>query len=111
MNSTVIGLDIAKQVFHVYQLDGQGQVVKKKLKRKEVLVYFAAQPQSVVGLEACGGSHYWARCLKELGYEVVLLNARYVKAYHREQKRFQRRGSDPYGSQPLKQKVGGGKKP
>lgn len=81
MNSNVVGLDIAKNIFHCYSLDAGGKAVKKKLKRAEVLRYFANYPLSLIGLEACGGSHYWARELTKLGHEVVLLNARYVKSF------------------------------
>jgi len=81
MNSNVVGLDIAKNIFHLYSLGTEGKSVKKKLKRSEVLRYFANHPLSLIGLEACGGSHYWARELSKLGHDVVLLNAHYVKRF------------------------------
>jgi transposase len=81
MNSSVVGLDIAKNIFHLYSLSPEGKPVKKKLKRSELLPYVAQLPVSIIGLEACGGSHYWAREFMKLGHEAVLLNARYVKAF------------------------------
>ncbi|MEQ1530083.1 MAG: IS110 family transposase [Methylococcales bacterium] len=80
MNSSVIGLDIAKSIFHSYcLLDGKAS--KKKLKRSEVLAHFANFPRSLIGIEACGSAHFWARELQTLGHEVYLLNARYVKGF------------------------------
>jgi len=55
--------------------------MKKKLKRAELLTFFATYPASVIGMEACGGAHHWARELTRLGHEVVLLNARYAKGF------------------------------
>ncbi len=81
MNHNVVGLDIAKHVFHFYSLGPDHNVIKKKLKRAELLAFFANHPQSLVGMEACGGAHHWARELIKLGHQVVLLNARYVKNF------------------------------
>jgi transposase len=81
MNTNVIGLDIAKNIFHTFTMNSEVKSVKKKLRRKEVLAHFAVQEPSVIGIEACGGSHYWARELIKLGHEVILLNAAYVKAF------------------------------
>lgn len=81
MNNSVVGLDIAKNIFHLYSLEADGKATKKKLKRAELLRFFANYPVSLIGIEACGGSHYWARELTKLGHEVVLLNARYVKGF------------------------------
>lgn len=81
MNSNVVGLDLAKNIFHLYILNGEGKALKKKLKRNGLLPYIANLPVSLIGMEACGGSHYWAREFRKLGHEVVLLNTRYVKAF------------------------------
>ncbi len=81
MNTNVVGLDIAKNIFHLYSLGAEGKAIKKKLKRAELLRFFANYPASLIGIEACGGAHYWARELTKLGHEVVLLNARYVKGF------------------------------
>ena len=81
MNNSVIGLDIAKNIFHLFTLGVNGKAIKKKLKRSELLAYFANYPASIIGIEACGSSHHWARELTKLGHEVILLNARFVKNY------------------------------
>jgi transposase len=81
MNHNVVGLDIAKNVFHFYSLGPDHKVTKKKLKRAELLSFFANYPTSMIGMEACGGAHHWARELAKLGHQVVLLNARYVKNF------------------------------
>ena len=81
MNNSVVGLDIAKNIFHLYSLEADGKAMKKKLKRAELLRFFANTPVSLIGMEACGGVHYWARELTKLGHDVVLLNARYVKGF------------------------------
>ncbi len=80
MNNSVIGLDIAKNIFHMYTFV-ENKPVKKKLKRVELLAFFANYPVSLVGIEACGSAHHWARELIKLGHDVVLLNARYVKSF------------------------------
>ena len=67
MNSNVVGLDTAKSIFHLYSQAGSDKPVKKKLKRAEMLSYFANLPVSLIGLEACSGAHYWARELAKLG--------------------------------------------
>jgi transposase len=84
MNATakVIGLDIAKNVFVAIGLDGHGKVVlKRTFNRSEVLVGFANMPASLIGIESCAGSHYWARKLIELGHEVKLIAAQHTRAY------------------------------
>ena len=79
---TTVGLDLAKQVFHVVCCDAHGKVVgKRMLRRAQVLRYFANLPVALVGMEACGGAHYWARELQALGHAVKLLPARSVKAF------------------------------
>jgi len=85
-----IGLDTAKNVFQVHALDGSGrEVATRRLRRTQVLEWFARldrAPDCVVGLEATGGSHYWARELGRLGYRVRLLNPKAVKPYRQGQK-------------------------
>lgn len=84
---TTVGLDLAKSVFHAVCLNGHGREVRKKmLRRAQVLAWFANVPPCVVGMEACAGSHYWARELQALGHEVRLIPAQHVKAYVRGQK-------------------------
>lgn len=82
MEITAVGFDIAKNVFQVHAADARGKVVsRKKLRRSQVLEYFAALPPCLVGMEACGGSHHWARKLQQLGHTVRLIPPQYVKAY------------------------------
>jgi len=79
---SVIGLDLAKNIFHVYGVDRRGmRVVSKKLKRRQVFTYFAQLPPCLVGMEACGGVHYWARELAALGHEVKAMSPVFVKPY------------------------------
>jgi len=81
------GIDLAKSVFQVHGVDGSGQVVvQRQLRRGQVLKVFAKQPPALIGMEACGSAHYWARELSKLGHEVKLMPASYVKAYVRRNK-------------------------
>ena len=82
MNVTTIGLDMAKNVFFAHGVDERGKVVmQKKLGRGKVLGFFANLPPCVVGIEATGGAHYWARELNRLGHTAKLMPAQYVKPY------------------------------
>ncbi|HET8746200.1 MAG TPA: IS110 family transposase [Ramlibacter sp.] len=82
MEITRVGLDLAKSVFQVHGVDETGRkVLGKKLKRNQVLAFFATLPACLVGMEACGGAHYWARKLQELGHTVKLIPPQYVKPY------------------------------
>jgi transposase len=82
MEITTIGLDLAKRVFQVHGIDAAGKVVvRKALRRAQVLPFFAKLPPCLVGMEACGTSHHWARELTRLGHEVKLMPPAYVKAY------------------------------
>jgi len=84
---TTIGLDLAKNVFHVVCCNARGKVVgKKMLKRSQVLTYFVNLPSCLVGMEACASAHYWARKLDGLGHQVKLIPPQYVKAYVRGNK-------------------------
>jgi transposase len=82
MKVTTIGLDIAKSVFQVHGCDRNGKaVLKKQLRRGQVLAYFAKLPASLVGLEACGGAHYRARELIKLGHGARLVSPQFAKPY------------------------------
>ncbi len=82
-----IGLDIAKQVFQVHGVDGVGAVVvRRKLRRDDVVGFFKALPPCLIGVEACATGHHWARVLMALGHEVRLMPASYVKPYVKRQK-------------------------
>ena len=79
---TTIGIDLAKSVFQVHGIDALGGVViRRQLRRSQVLRFFARLPSCLVGMEACATSHHWARELCALGHRVRLMPARYVKAY------------------------------
>ena len=78
----VIGIDLAKTVFHIHGIDSKGRrVLRKKLKRAEVLPFFANLPHCIIGMEAGCGSHYWAREIMAMGHEVKLMSAQFVKPF------------------------------
>ena len=82
-----IGVDLAKNVFHLVGCNQWGKIVmKKKLKRSQMINFFANLPVCLVGVEACAGSHYWGRELSPLGHNVRLLPAQHVKPYVRGNK-------------------------
>lgn len=82
MEITTIGLDLAKSIFQVHGVDASGQViVRRSLRRAQMLPFFASLPSCLVGMEACGTSHYWARELIKLGHDVRLMPPAYVKPY------------------------------
>src|SRR5262249_20612964 len=82
-----IGLDLAKHVFQVHGVDAEGAtVLRKQLRRAQVLAFFSRLPSCLVGLEACATAHYWGRELRALGHEVRLRPAQYVKAYIKRNK-------------------------
>ena len=84
---TTIGLDLAKNVFHVVGCDSRGKEVKRKaLSRKQLVSFFAQLARCIVGMEACASAHHWGRVLRELGHEVRLIPAQHVKAYVRGNK-------------------------
>ena len=87
MEVTTIGLDIAKNVFQVHGIDAAEKVVvRKQLRRSQVLAFFKALPPCLVGMEACATAHYWTRELTKLGHRVRLMPAKDVKAYVKRNK-------------------------
>ena len=87
MQVTTIGLDIAKNVFQVHGIDvAEKVVVRKQLRRCQVLEFFKALRPCLVGMEACATAHYWARELTKLGHQVQLMPAKDVKAYVKRNK-------------------------
>jgi transposase len=87
MQITTIGLDIAKHVFQVHAIDAAEKVVvRKRLRRSQVIKFFETLPPCLIGMEACASAHYWARELTKLGHEVRLMPAKDVKAYVKRNK-------------------------
>jgi transposase len=87
MQITTIGLDIAKNVFQVHGIDvAERVVVRKQLRRRQLVEFFKALPPCLVGMEACATAHYWARELMKLGHLVRLMPAKDVKAYVKRNK-------------------------
>jgi transposase len=84
---TTIGIDLAKNVFGVHGVDARGRVsVRKRLVRNRLLEFLSKLPPCLVGLEACGSAHYWARKIEQLGHRVKLMSPRFVKAYRKNDK-------------------------
>lgn len=78
----VVGLDIAKNVFQLHTVEmGTGEIVNMQIKRAKVLQHFANRQPCLIGLEACGGSHHWARQLQTLGHSVRLIHAKVVRPF------------------------------
>ena len=87
MKISTIGLDIAKNVFQAHGVDGCGEVViRKRLRRSQVIPFFMKLPACLIGIEACATAHHWSRELQALGHEVRLMPASYVKAYVKRNK-------------------------
>jgi transposase len=82
MKITTIGIDLAKSLFQVHGVDERGKaVLRKQLKRKDVLSFFANLEPCLIGMEACGSAQYWARKLTTLGHTVRLMAPQFVKPY------------------------------
>ncbi|MCW5644837.1 MAG: transposase [Rhodoferax sp.] len=80
MTVMTVGLDLAKNVFQVHGVDARGvAILRKQLRRDQVAVFFAKIEPCVVGLEACGGAHYWAGKLAALGHTVKMMSPQFVK--------------------------------
>ena len=87
MNLRMIGLDLAKTAFQVHGTDGAGRVVvKKQLRRSQVLPFFVSVVNCRVAMEACASAHYWARKLRALGHTVQLIPPQYVKPFVKRNK-------------------------
>jgi transposase len=82
MNATTYGLDVAKQIFQMYWVDAQtGEIANRRFRRDELIAFLAKRPAGRVALEACGSAHWWARKIKALGHEVVLLHAKFIRPF------------------------------
>lgn len=87
MDNKRIGLDLAKNIFHMVEIDRHGKTsARKKFSRSQLIAYFSTQDALHIAMEACGSAHYWARQLISYGHTVELLPAQHVKAYLRGQK-------------------------
>jgi transposase len=82
MKITTVGVDLAKNVFQVHGVDGRGKaLLRKQLKRTEMMTFFAKLPPCLIGMEACSSAHHWARKFIALGHEVRLMAPQFVKPY------------------------------
>jgi transposase len=82
MNVTTVGIDLAKSVFQIHGVNNNGKaVLRKQLKRQQVAEYFANLPPCLIGMEACGSAHHWARKLQAIGHKVRLMAPQFVKPY------------------------------
>ena len=82
MKITTVGIDLAKNIFQIHGINEKGiKVFNKPLKRNQVLTYFIQLPPCLIGMEACGGAHYWARKLQAMGHTVKLMAPQFVKPY------------------------------
>jgi transposase len=80
MNATTYGLDVAKRVFQIYWVDADtGEIVNRRFGRDDLIQYLSQRPPGRVALEACGSAHWWARKIKALGHDVVLLHAKFIR--------------------------------
>src|SRR4029450_13095022 len=84
---SILGIDIAKRVFHAVGMDKRGEIVlRKRLSRHDLIPFLAKLPPVRIGMEACGGAHYWARRFREHGHEVKLMAPQFVKPYVKSNK-------------------------
>src|SRR5262245_20616282 len=82
-----LGIDLAKNLFRIHGVDATGKTVgQRKLRRRQLLPFIAQLPSCLVGMEACGGAHYWAREIAKLGHEVKLMSPRFVRPYVKSSK-------------------------
>lgn len=87
MNITVLGIDLAKNVFQIHGINATGKVMaKKQLTRAKLLDFVMSLPPCLIGMEACASSHYWARKFKQAGHEVKLISPQFVKPYVKSNK-------------------------
>ncbi len=87
MKLTTVGIDLAKNVFQVHGIDEHGKVlVKKQLRRDQMATFFVNLPPCLIGMEACGSAHHWARKLQAMGHTVRLMAPQFVKPYVKSNK-------------------------
>ena len=84
---STVAIDLAKKVFHPMGTDTTGNILwRKRLSRNALISFIAQLPPVLIGIEACGGAHYWARRFREHGHEVKLMAPQFVKAYVKSNK-------------------------
>jgi transposase len=84
---SIMGIDLAKAVFQLHGTDAQGKMVfQKKLRRSELKEFIVKLSPCLIGMEACGGSHYWAREFEKMGHTVRLISPQFVKPYVKSNK-------------------------
>ncbi|ABE64760.1 transposase (plasmid) [Nitrobacter hamburgensis X14] len=77
-----VGIDLAKSVIQIHGVDESGRVlVRRQLRRSQLLAFFEKHPRCLIGMEACAGSHDWGRRLREMGHDVRLMPPSYVKPF------------------------------
>ena len=87
MKITTVGIDLAKNVFQVHAVDERGKtVLRRQLRRDQMAVFFTNLPPCVIGMEACGSAHYWARTLQSFGHTARLMSPQFVKPYVKSNK-------------------------
>ena len=87
MQITTVGIDLAKNVFQVHGVNERGKaVLRKRLRRDQVAAFFANLPACLLGMEACGGAHHWARKLQAMGHTVKLMAPQFIKPYVKSNK-------------------------
>jgi len=87
MDITTLGVDLAKNLFQIHGVDGKGRtVLERQLRRRQLLQFFAQLRPCLVGMEACGGAHYWAREIAKFGHQVKLMSPRFVRPYVKSNK-------------------------
>jgi transposase len=87
MEVTTVGIDLAKNVFQVHGVDGRGKVVlRRQLRREQMVEFFARLPPCLIGMEACGSAHHWARVLQGQGHTVRVIASQFVKPYVKSNK-------------------------
>lgn len=88
MQITTVGLDLAKNVFQVHGASERGKaMLRKKLRRDQLMPFFANLTPCLIGMEACSGAHHWARKLEQLGHTVKLIAPQFVKPYVKSNKK------------------------
>ena len=82
MQITTVGIDLAKSAFQVHGVNEHGKnALKKQIRRDQMVTFFVNLPPCLIGMEACGGAHHWARKLQSMGHTVKLMAPQFVKPH------------------------------